>query len=331
MLEELVLLDAARLETRGETGKEAAQGQWRGGGEARVAGAPPRRAENGVAIRQLSLAENDLRLLRDVAPLTLKPVIAVPNIADDAAAAPDAAIPGLAAQACAAAGVEALGMPARPKRSWPGWRRTRRRSSWPSSAWPSRACCASSARPTARWAAYVHRQRQGGRSWSLRGGSTAQQAAGSIHSDLARGFIRAETVAYGDFCLRRRGKKAARASRKARDYAVQDGDILHIRFGGRRDAPRRPRTGKPVPTGNTRLAPPADPQSAPRQFIPQRICSGIRARHIRITRGGRGWPGWQAHAGGELAALLLRRRPLSARAGWPPARRSQELARKAAR
>jgi ribosome-binding ATPase YchF (GTP1/OBG family) len=71
------------------------------------------------------------------------------------------------------------------------------------------------------------------RSWSLRAGSTAQQAAGSIHSDLARGFIRAETVSYDDF-VAHGGEAGAKSAGKYRlegkDYMVKDGDILHIRF-----------------------------------------------------------------------------------------------------
>lgn len=71
------------------------------------------------------------------------------------------------------------------------------------------------------------------RAWSIRKGSNAVEAAGKIHTDLARGFIRAETVAYddvvaaGDF-------KMAKAQNKFRlegkNYIVQDGDILNIKF-----------------------------------------------------------------------------------------------------
>jgi ribosome-binding ATPase len=71
------------------------------------------------------------------------------------------------------------------------------------------------------------------RAWTIRKGSTAYDAAGEIHSDFQRGFIRAETVAYGEF-LRLGGYKAARESgavrSEGRDYVVQDGDILLFRF-----------------------------------------------------------------------------------------------------
>jgi hypothetical protein len=71
------------------------------------------------------------------------------------------------------------------------------------------------------------------RAWTIKKGSTAYDAAGEIHSDFQRGFIRAETVAYGEF-LRLGGYKGARESgavrSEGRDYVVQDGDILLFRF-----------------------------------------------------------------------------------------------------
>src|SRR5690606_23586177 len=73
------------------------------------------------------------------------------------------------------------------------------------------------------------------RSWPVRRGSNAQQSAGVIHSDLAKGFIRAETVAFSDF-ESLGGEKEAKAQGKYRlegkEYIVQDGDIMHIRHSG---------------------------------------------------------------------------------------------------
>jgi len=71
------------------------------------------------------------------------------------------------------------------------------------------------------------------RAWSVRKGSSAVESAGKIHTDLARGFIRAETVAFDD--LKAAGDmKAAKAANKVRlepkGYIVQDGDILNIKF-----------------------------------------------------------------------------------------------------
>ena len=71
------------------------------------------------------------------------------------------------------------------------------------------------------------------RAWTVRRGATAVEAAGAIHTDLARGFIRAEVIAYDDMVAcgtlaeaRKRGKLRL----EGKDYVVQDGDILNIRF-----------------------------------------------------------------------------------------------------
>lgn len=71
------------------------------------------------------------------------------------------------------------------------------------------------------------------RAWPLRRGSTALDAAGAIHSDLARGFIRAQVTAFADYqactdAAKLREKGAVRL--EGREYEVRDGDILEIRF-----------------------------------------------------------------------------------------------------
>lgn len=71
------------------------------------------------------------------------------------------------------------------------------------------------------------------RAWTIRKGMAAQQAAGVIHSDLERGFIRAEVMKYDDF-VKLGSEHACRESGKfyieGKNYVVEDGDILHIRF-----------------------------------------------------------------------------------------------------
>ncbi|MBF2758935.1 MAG: redox-regulated ATPase YchF [Ectothiorhodospiraceae bacterium AqS1] len=71
------------------------------------------------------------------------------------------------------------------------------------------------------------------RAWTLRTGSTAAQAAGTIHSDFERGFIRAEVVGFDDF-VSLGGEAAARNAGKwrleGRDYPVAEGDVMHFRF-----------------------------------------------------------------------------------------------------
>lgn len=71
------------------------------------------------------------------------------------------------------------------------------------------------------------------RAWPIRRGATARQAAGRIHSDLERGFIRAEVIPYAVFTQygsEQAVKDAGRLQIEGKDYVVADGDILHIRF-----------------------------------------------------------------------------------------------------
>jgi len=71
------------------------------------------------------------------------------------------------------------------------------------------------------------------RAWQLRAGSTAPQAAGVIHTDFERGFIRAETIGYEDFITLKGeagAKEAGRLRLEGKDYIVKEGDVLHFRF-----------------------------------------------------------------------------------------------------
>jgi hypothetical protein len=71
------------------------------------------------------------------------------------------------------------------------------------------------------------------RAWTIRRGMTAPQAAGVIHSDLERGFIRAEVMKYNDFITYKTEqgvKDAGKFKVEGKNYIVDDGDILHIRF-----------------------------------------------------------------------------------------------------
>ena len=71
------------------------------------------------------------------------------------------------------------------------------------------------------------------RAWTVKQGSKAPQAAGVIHTDFEKGFIRAQTIAYEDY-VSLGGEVAAKEAGKARDegkeYIVQDGDVLLFKF-----------------------------------------------------------------------------------------------------
>ena len=71
------------------------------------------------------------------------------------------------------------------------------------------------------------------RQWTIREGSRAPEAAGAIHSDLEKGFIRAEVMKYSDFInlgSEEKVKDAGKFYVKGKDYIVEDGDIINIRF-----------------------------------------------------------------------------------------------------
>lgn len=71
------------------------------------------------------------------------------------------------------------------------------------------------------------------RAWSIPAGTVAQEAAGTIHSDLARGFIRAEVVACADLLARgsvAACRKHAEVRLEGKDYVVRDGDVINVRF-----------------------------------------------------------------------------------------------------
>jgi GTP-binding protein YchF len=71
------------------------------------------------------------------------------------------------------------------------------------------------------------------RAWTIHQGWTAPQAAGVIHGDFEKGFIRAETIAYDDYVAcggETPAKEAGKMRQEGKDYIVKDGDVMHFRF-----------------------------------------------------------------------------------------------------
>lgn len=71
------------------------------------------------------------------------------------------------------------------------------------------------------------------RAWTIHKGDTAPQAAGVIHTDFEKGFIRAEVIAYADFVAfkgEQGAKEAGKMRLEGKEYVVQDGDVMHFRF-----------------------------------------------------------------------------------------------------
>ena len=71
------------------------------------------------------------------------------------------------------------------------------------------------------------------RAWTIKKNCTAPEAAGVIHSDFEKGFIRAETISYQDFIINKgwiNSKSNGKMRLEGKDYIVKDGDILNFRF-----------------------------------------------------------------------------------------------------
>ncbi len=71
------------------------------------------------------------------------------------------------------------------------------------------------------------------RAWTIHKGDTAPQAAGVIHTDFERGFIRAQVIAYEDFITlggEAKAKEAGKMRAEGKDYVVQDGDVINFLF-----------------------------------------------------------------------------------------------------
>jgi len=71
------------------------------------------------------------------------------------------------------------------------------------------------------------------RAWTIEVGTTAPQAAGVIHNDFEKGFIRAETIAFADFVAlggENAAKEAGKMRSEGKEYIVKDGDVMHFRF-----------------------------------------------------------------------------------------------------
>ena len=73
------------------------------------------------------------------------------------------------------------------------------------------------------------------RAWTITRGTKAPKAAGVIHTDFEKGFIRAETIAYDDYVAlggEAGAKDAGKMRLEGKEYVVKDGDVMHFRFAG---------------------------------------------------------------------------------------------------
>jgi len=185
----------------------------------------------GNAVRTLALDDEQRAALRPLCLLTAKPVLFLVNLAEGES--PDSA--GVAAVRAAAEGAEVVPISARLEAEIaqldeadraefladmdleePGLNRLIR-----------------AGYRLLRLDTYFTAGPKEARAWTIRRGSTAPQAAGVIHTDFERGFIRAEVISYEDYVQykgEQGAKEAGRMRLEGRDYVMRDGDVVHFRF-----------------------------------------------------------------------------------------------------
>lgn len=228
-LADLGTLSAAadRAAKKGRTGDKAAQA------EADLLRRAAAVLEAGRALRTESWAGSELTAFRNFGPLTLKPALVVLNTEDESAVAMTPRAAELAATL--GAGTEGIAVPARLEAEVGGMAADEAAELLAEfgvtvGALPS--VIASSYRMLG-LLTFLTTGDDESRAWELRRGATAPEAAGAIHSDLQRGFIRAEVVSYADL-LDVGTWDAARGAGKLRvegkDYVVQEADVMNIRF-----------------------------------------------------------------------------------------------------
>ena len=231
---ELLLADLEQVERARERATKAARAGDRGA-RARVA-LMTRAYEHlgaGRALRALETSPEETATLATLSPLTAKPVLYVANVAEDGFG--ENPLAEVVEARARAEGAAAVRISAAVEAELGGLDETERTEylatmgiDEPGLARVVRAACALLGLQT-----FFTTGPMEARAWTVKQGATALQAAGVIHSDFERGFIRAEVIGYDDF-VGLGGEQAAKAAGRwrleGRDYVVVEGDIVRFRF-----------------------------------------------------------------------------------------------------
>jgi ribosome-binding ATPase YchF (GTP1/OBG family) len=221
--EELLLADLAVVDSALENARRRAKGRSGGGGpEVETLERAHSALSEERALRDEVFSEDELGHLRSLAALTLKPWIPVGNLEEGAklpAGVPEGTVPVYASIEAETAGMaedEARELLAEFGVAETGLDRV------------VAACYRALDLIT-----FLTTGEDETRAWEVRAGATAPEAAGVIHTDLQRGFIRAEVVGYDDL-VAAGGWNAAKTKGllrvEGKDYLVREGDVLHVRF-----------------------------------------------------------------------------------------------------
>jgi len=230
---ELVLADVATLESQLDKRRKAAKGDKSLTGEVAVMEKTLTELEGGVPVYRSSLGGDERETLRPFFLLTNKPVLAVVNLGEGQVGAADELVKPVQEEFGTAADVLGVSVQLEAEAAeLPAEERTELLDGLG---------LGEGALPRVARAAYHLLGRRTflttgdkeSRAWTFRAGAKAPEAAGVIHTDLQRGFIRAEVIAYDelvDVGSWQKAKEAGRLRVEGKEYEVQDGDVLEIRF-----------------------------------------------------------------------------------------------------
>ena len=220
---ELVLADLAVVDSALENARRRAKGRSGGGGpEVATLERAHASLSDERLLRDVGFAGDEPDHLRSLAALTLKPWIPVANLEEGAsipAGVPDGTVPVFASIEAETAGMaehDARELLAEFGVEEPGLDRV-----------------VAASYQALDLITFLTTGEDETRAWEVRSGATAPEAAGVIHTDLQRGFIRAEVVGYDDL-VAAGGWNAAKTKGllrvEGKDYVVREGDVLHVRF-----------------------------------------------------------------------------------------------------
>ena len=189
--------------------------------------------ESGAPLRTLQMSEAEELALAHFGFLSRKPMLVVDNVAEEDAAKP---VPAQLQEAARAAGADAIVLSAEveaeiaelPPEEQPDYLTSLGLRE------PARAVFLRSVHALLRQISFFTVGEDEVKAWTIRRGDRASRAAGRIHSDLEKSFVRAEVIHYDDLIAagsEHRAREAGRARLEGKDYLVQDGDILHVRAG----------------------------------------------------------------------------------------------------
>jgi GTP-binding protein YchF len=230
---ELVLADAATVDSQIDKRRKAARADKSLQGEVDALERAKQQLDAGTPIYRASLTDDDRKALKPFFLLTNKPVLAVVNLGEDQVADPDTVVKPVADELGAHGDV--LGVSVALEAEAAQLDADERRELLEGLG------LGEGALPRVARAAYHLLGRRTffttgdkeSRAWTFRAGARAPECAGVIHSDLQRGFIRAEVIHWDELLAIGSWPKAKEAGRlrvEGKDYEVVDGDVLEIRF-----------------------------------------------------------------------------------------------------